>query len=259
MIRWVLIFSALLNSCETLRVQTPEKSRTLIVDTVKTKNDFGSDDTQFEEFVDPIVNQRYTSRLQIIPAREVIREVIHEVAHDVVRTVYGDPGTVIYSVPDSMIISHCYRIRVRIQKGTGTPNSTGLNRPVSGSIRTSSRMSVDLIDPSPGTFKIVGINGSEQVIENDHYTEWNFSVTPQKSGRKSLLLRINIVTPEGPKELVFEDEIFIKNKILVHARSFWKEHWKWVFSTLLIPIFLYFWGKRKEKKISPFLNPDRKF
>lgn len=235
MIRWVLIVLVYISSCEILQ-KTPEIIRTHSVDSVIVQS----------IYFDTIWKENQFDLKSILPVKGIEKRLeIRELTKEVVRTVYGDPGSLVYSVPDSMIIGKTYRVRVRIQKGK-TISTQGMSKPISSPIQTSPTMNVDLVDPHPGTFKIDKLNGKDQIIEQDHYTEWNFSVTPQISGKRILMLRINLYNENGSKELVFEDEIIVKNRILVHAKTFWQEHWKWLFSTLLIPIFIYFWSKKKK-------------
>lgn len=243
MIRWVLIVLVTISSCEIFQVN-PEYIRTHSVDTLFVRSIDTIWQTLPYEFASSLPLNKIQRKLEIkLVEKEVVKEVV--------KTVYGDPGQVVYSVPDSMLIGQTYRVRVRIQKGR-TISTQGMMKPISSQIRTSSRMSVDLVDPSPGTFKIDKLNGQDQIIESDHYTEWNFSVTPQKAGKRMLMLKVNLYTENGSKELVFEDEIVVKNRISVHVRTFWEDNWQWVFSALLIPIFMYFWSRKKKSVVGFF-------
>jgi len=240
MIRWVLIFLTFLSSCNVLESLVQEKSRTHSVDTIylpveslgqiiSSKKSYSPQETKIVEVKD----------IQIVEIENLV-EVVR------VKTVYGDPGSIVYSIPDSMIIGKNYRIKIRIQSGASDIKSSDLSNVRKSKIRTSSVMGVNLLDPEGNAFKITKINGEEQIVESSHFTQWDFSVSPIKSGKKNLLVKVAIKTDKGEKEIVFEDDVVVKNKVSIRIKSFWEENWKWVFSTLLIPIFLYFWSKGKK-------------
>lgn len=185
-------------------------------------------------------------------SRTETKIVVRDKTNTVVRTVYGDPGMLLYDIPDSMILSKLYTIKVRIQKKTSSISKDGTRKPVESKIQTSGKMEVDLSDPNPeGAFKITKINASQQIVETEYYTEWIFNVIPTKSGEQSLNLVVSIISSDGVKQIVFEDAIFVKNKISVKIESFWEKHWQWVFSTILIPIFIYLWKRKQKNSNSP--------
>lgn len=185
-------------------------------------------------------------------SRTETKIVVRDKTNTVVRTVYGDPGMLLYDIPDSMILSKLYTIKVRIQKKTSSISKDGTRKPVQSKIQTSGKMEVDLSDPNPeGAFKITKINASQQIVETEYYTEWIFNVIPTKSGEQSLNLVVSIISSDGVKQIVFEDAIFVKNKISVKIESFWEKHWQWVFSTILIPIFIYLWKRKQKNSNSP--------
>lgn len=248
MIRWVLIFLAFLSSCNVLESLVQEKSRTHSVDTIYLP----------VESLGPVVSARkvyssqekkivYVKDVQFIEKEKLV-EVNSGVEKIRVKTVYGDPGSIVYSIPDSMSIGKTYRIKIRIQSGSSPIGRADLKNVRESKIRTSSVMRVDLLDPESNAFTITKINGEEQIVESGHFTQWDFSVSPIKFGKKNLLVRIAIKTDKGEKEIVFEDNVVVKNRVSVQVKNFWKENWKWIFSTMLIPIFIYFWDKSKKRK-----------
>jgi hypothetical protein len=161
-----------------------------------------------------------------------------------------DLGEVVYKVPDTMIVFTTYKITVRISKKSGTIDITeNLDGKITkSSIKTSSKMEVMLVDPNgDSSFKIKQINNDQQVIDSLGYTEWIFSVTPLKSGNRSLNLVISIISSDGKKQKVYNDVVHIKSSISKEATTFWNKYWQWLFTTFLIPIFVFIW-KRKNKK-----------
>jgi hypothetical protein len=108
-------------------------------------------------------------------------------------------------------------------------------------------MEVNLVDPSTdSSFQIRRVNMDAQIIDSLGYTEWDFSVRPIKYGDKSLNLVISVITDEGKKQKVYSDTIHIKADIKKEVGSFWSRYWQWLFTTFLIPVFVYLW-KRKKK------------
>lgn len=160
-------------------------------------------------------------------------------------------GDLVYSVPDTMEVFLEYKIPVRIAKkisNTGITDGVG-DSYIEETIRVSSKMEVILVDSSPDkAFEIKNINTSTQIIDDISYTEWLFVVKPIKPGKKTLNLVISIIQGENVKQKVYSDNIEVKNHVGKQFKGFWSTHWQWCFTTLIIPIFLYFWRKRKKEK-----------
>lgn len=173
------------------------------------------------------------------------------ITRNIVKTVYGNPGMLLYDIPDSMVLEKLYKIKIRIQTHTNSIDSKGTNNPVTNTIQTSRKMEVDLKDPDPeGAFKITKANADQQIVETEFYTEWIFDVYPIKSGKRTLNLVVSVITDDGVKQIVYEDMVIIKNRISVKIESFWEKYWQWIFSTFLIPIFIYFWKRKQKNKES---------
>jgi hypothetical protein len=112
-------------------------------------------------------------------------------------------------------------------------------------------MYVDLIDSSPdSSFIIKKISDNEQMVDSSDYTEWIYSVRPIKNGDKKLSLVISIIKGDNKKQIVYSDTIHVKDNIVKNVKIFWVKHWQWLFTTFLIPIFIYFWKKRDKKNNS---------
>ena len=164
-------------------------------------------------------------------------------------------GRVVYKIPDTMIILRNYDIIVRIMKKVNDSNKSDLNihknigvKYVDTNIMITNRMEVDLVDSSPDScFKICRVNSGIQLIDNSSYTEWIFTVRPMKHGKKELKLVISIIEDGDKKQIVYTDVVNVKDDIGKDIFIFWKSEWKWIFTTILIPIFVYFWKKRNKK------------
>ncbi len=79
-------------------------------------------------------------------------------------------------------------------------------------VKVSRTMAVELIDPSQTQpFHVNAVQESVQLLEDDDYTEWRFYVTPRRSGKHPLLLKVAvIVAVDGvlrKKEKVLEETV----------------------------------------------------
>lgn len=162
----------------------------------------------------------------------------------------GSIGEILYKVPDTMVVFHEYTITVRISRKIGTTEiMENLDGKVTKkTITTSERMDVILVDSSPdSSFSIKNINTSGQIIDSVDYTEWKFGAKPLKPGRKTLNLVVSIISESGIKQKVYSDDIQVKANIGGEVKSWWGKYWQWMFTTIIIPLVIYFW-KRKKKE-----------
>lgn len=157
-------------------------------------------------------------------------------------------GKIVYHIPDTMISFKDYEVIVRISNPKDTNITNGIINPIIANIRISSRMEVKLKNGQPdSTFQIRTINDGIQIIDSISYTEWKFSVKPLKSGTGSLVLVVSIISGTDVKQTVYTDNVKIVSNPIGWWKRFWSSEYKWLFSTFLIPIFIYFW-KNKNKK-----------
>lgn len=172
-------------------------------------------------------------------------------------------GIIAYNVPDRMIVRKNHQIKVRITKDRNNKQSLIIGadgqQPITKidksiileSIRIESIMSAELISVDQ-TFEITSTSTKEQNIEDHGYTEWSWNVKPTKSGIHplKLLIKVRTINEHGGfyKDIVvFERDITIEANISHNAVGLLKLEWKWLFTTILIPIFLW-WRKKKSKK-----------
>ena len=118
---------------------------------------------------------------------------------------------------------------------------------VSESLQVSNLMEARL---SGEGFKIVAVTKERQAISSG-VTEWIWDVTPLKEGRRQLTLTIDaLITINGevvPKTLrTFRKPIEVEITKTQKVNGILNEHGKWLWSTLLVPIFGWAFKKRKE-------------
>ena len=160
-------------------------------------------------------------------------------------------GDVVYRIPDTMVVFKEYKVTVRIEKKTGKADiTTDLgNKVTRATIQTSSMMEVVLMDPDPdSSFAIKKTNSDEQIVDTFGYTEWTWTVKPLRHGRKTLNLVISVVRGDNVKQKVYSDTIHIKENVKGEVTTFWGKYWQWLFTTFLIPVFVYFWKRKKKDK-----------
>ena len=120
------------------------------------------------------------------------------------------------------------------------------------SIPITSSMQVKLIDPSPDddkAFSIITDNDAIQIVDsNDTYTQWNWDVTPLKSGIKELKLVISTIKDGKLKETVYQGEIKVKINPIKQISFFLSLYWQWVIVTLLLPIIKITYDRYFKKK-----------
>jgi hypothetical protein len=157
-------------------------------------------------------------------------------------------GKLIYDIPNTMKLRRTYIVKIRINRDTTQINITqNINTKRQSDIKTTSSMQVELVDPSPvdnKKFDIVKNNSDVQMVETDDYTEWSFSVTPIRSGTSNLNVVVSIIKGDLKKQMVYSDSVTVKTDTVVVVKNFWGEHWQWLFTTILIPVFVWLWNKK---------------
>jgi len=167
-------------------------------------------------------------------------------------------GWIAYSVAENMKVAKSYSVKIRISKLKQNKavlilgDNDAINNPEYESIATiddikvSGEMSAELRGDSE-TFNIVSLSTGTQNIDDESYTEWEWIVTPKKSGDTPLKLVIKL---KGLNKdiIVFNKTIKVKSNVPVVFESFFEKYWQWIMTTIIIPIFIYFWNRKKKRK-----------
>ena len=170
----------------------------------------------------------------------------------------GNTGWIAYSVPEEMKVQKNYSVKVRITKKNGQSkaelilgNDDAINNPDYPSIamiedvKVSGEMLAELRGDSD-EFKIVSLSTPTQNIDEESYTEWEWVVTPLKRGQSPLKLVVKI--KDFNKDIVvFNRSVEIKSNVPVVVEGFFEKYWQWIMTTIIIPIFIYFWNRKKKK------------
>lgn len=168
-------------------------------------------------------------------------------------------GWIAYSVPESMKVKKSYHVKVRIsKKGLQSKaqlilgNSDALDNPnypsiaVIEDVKVCSQMSAELRGNSE-CFQITSLSTKTQDIDVEGYTEWDFVVTPKIAGQSQLKLVVQVRNLDKDI-IVFSRNIEVDSNVPVVVRGFFEKYWQWLVTTLVIPIFIYFWNRKKKKR-----------
>ena len=168
-------------------------------------------------------------------------------------------GWISYSVPENMKVAKSYSIKVRVSKKTNGQSKAVLilgdddpiNNPEYPSLATiddikvSGEMSAELRGDSD-VFTIKSLSTQVQNIDDVSYTEWEWVVTPKMSGDSPLKLVIKI--KDFKKDIVvFNKTIKVNTNATVIVESFFDKYWQWLFTTVIIPIFVWYWNRKRRK------------
>jgi len=176
-------------------------------------------------------------------------------------------GFIAYNIPERMRLGKEYRIRVRITKDTTDAskidlvigdrgisiNDTTIKSIVSiETIRVEKTMSAVLIGSD---FRIESRSTDIQNIDDLGYTEWTWLVSPNKSGLGylKLVVKVRVESESGVSQrdiVVFDKSIEVISNTKWSFKVWLKSYWQWLISTIIIPITIWFYKKRKDKKNS---------
>lgn len=117
-------------------------------------------------------------------------------------------------------------------------------------IKVSRIVKATLIAPD---FTVINITEEEQILLDDVSTEWLWSLVPKTSGAHDISLNVSAVIKYDGRESkhhikTFEKTITINITPEQVIDDWFNENWKWVISTLIIPLFGFVF-KEKIKKL----------
>lgn len=177
-------------------------------------------------------------------------------------------GTIAYSYPNEMQVGNVYQIKLRLTKQIGTQTNQLLilgerNIPIITdtttkstvtleNIRVGNVMSAQLI-AQQDYFDIIQLNTEKQAIEKESYTEWTWNVYPIKGGETFLRLIIKLkIETNGQLYyrdiIVFDKNIQVKSNAKFSIKKWLSKYWQWLITTIIIPILIYAYKKRKKNK-----------
>lgn len=191
--------------------------------------------------------------------REIVNNISEEINNEKDKNdISGNKfGIVLYEIPDTMKIGNSYVAKLRISNGGGEIILEGIdienkNKKIKViKSRIGSIMGVKLSNiGNEKDFDIRLLNSEIQVIEDGrNYTSWEWVITPLKGGNKILKMVIIIKEGDFVKDIpVYEDYIYIRSSPGFYLFGFIEKYWQWLIGTIIIPLFLFIWNRRKKKK-----------
>lgn len=117
-------------------------------------------------------------------------------------------------------------------------------------VRVAPRMEATLTGAG---FQVEALTPVEQAVSRVTQTKWSWAVIPTEPGKQYLHLalsaRIEVEGKDVPFVVrTFERQIEVKVTIEQEVSAFIGAHWQWLWSTLLVPMAVWWWGQRGRKK-----------
>jgi len=163
--------------------------------------------------------------------------------------IYGDIN---YVVEDTMIVMKPTTVNVTVSNGVSVNNIISeVNTFTEGNviteiIRIAPVMHIALIGDN---FIITPITDETQFLEDGDYTIWQWDVTPLLKGTHKLTLTVDITLENHSKNIeTYEDFIYVYSDKSTWAKigDFFSKEWKWLASTLIIPVGVFLYRKKKK-------------
>lgn len=228
------------------------------IDTVEFHREFIVDEMKRMPIEREPVRLRTQDEVRVIEDHEVKTQLKVIDRTSIQPTSPGNTGWIAYSIPEEMKVQKNYSVKVRISKKSNQSkaelilgNEDAINNPDYPSIamiedvKVSGEMSAELRGDND-EFKIVSLSTPTQNIDDESYTEWEWVVKPLKSGQSPLKLVVKV--KDFNKDIVvFNRNIKIKSNVPVAVEGFFDKYWQWIMTTIIIPIFLYFWNRKRKK------------
>jgi len=149
------------------------------------------------------------------------------------------PGRILFNPAQEMKVGVTERVEVRIAKTITEDLTVGLRGrgiPQIEEIRVGTFMKVHLTGDN---FECRALSHEEQIVAGEGFTQWDWDVTPLKSGIQSLLLTVTvrIKIPNYGEERkdypVFERWIKVKVNRIYSIKKFIMSYWQWILGTII--------------------------
>jgi len=163
-------------------------------------------------------------------------------------------GNIAYNSPSSMNIKDTAIIHLALSLSTALEELkkkvVGIGELEGEQIRISDKMEARLTGPG---FSITAITPEEQAVSPSELTEWRWEIAPVKKGRHHLHLTMSALfeindTPTRRAIRTFDKEIEVEVAWHQNVASFLQINWQWALGTILIPMFVWFWKRKKRRQ-----------
>jgi hypothetical protein len=165
-------------------------------------------------------------------------------------------STILFNPPREMQEQKTEKIEARISfQDIGSALAEGLEGhgpPETAILKVSPIMRVTLTG-DPTAFRIDG-SGAEQIVAGKPFAQWDWYVTPLKSGDQNLTLTATAtidVPGKGEKPAYIKT---LEKPITIHvdrwraSKEFFANNWQWLWTVVLVPGVGLLWGLRRRRK-----------
>ena len=148
-------------------------------------------------------------------------------------------GKILFNPPEKMKVGVKERVEVRIAKTIKEnfeKELKGKGIPQIEEIKVGTFMTARLKGDS---FNIEPLSDESQLVSGDGFTQWEWNVTPLKSGLYKLYLSVAVrikiagIGEEKKDYPVFEKEINVKVNPIYSVKKFIKSYWQWIITTII--------------------------
>ena len=144
-------------------------------------------------------------------------------------------GKILFNPPEEMKVGDAELVEVRIAHNSTGDLTKGLEGRGKAKIKVTEVSSYMKVRLTGSAFKIVPETSEPQIIESDKYTEWQFYVTPLKSGRQTLRLTYYVIISIAgydDKQKAYKVGDW-KVNVKVNPMYFLKCYWRFIVGTLI--------------------------
>ena len=164
-------------------------------------------------------------------------------------------GKILFNPPAEMKVDKRVRVVARIAPDMATDlthDLQGPGSPIIETIKVSPFMKVSL---QGDNFHIDSYSDEEQPLvetSDRKFAQWQWDVTPSKSGTQLLVLSAKAVIkiPNNPDVYydypVLERQIHVKINPGYSIASFMKQYWQWLATTIIIPLIIWLYNRRRK-------------
>lgn len=150
-------------------------------------------------------------------------------------------GKILFNPNKYMRVGNSEIIEARISKSLSADLGEGLKGRGEPIVEELSVGDVMKANVSGDGFDIKRMSSAAQVVPDDDFAHWTWSVTPIKSGRRTLTLLVSVqikvrgVSDTSRDMPVFERDVEVLINPVYTTRRFLAANWKWIAGTITIP------------------------
>lgn len=143
-------------------------------------------------------------------------------------------GRILFHTPREMVLGLKERVEIRITESLTTDLHKGLKGRGVSEVEKINVGPLMIVRLTGDNFDIKELSHQSQPVLADSFTQWDYDITPLKSGNQTLLLMISVRLRflNGLEEIkdysVFEKEIVVKVNIKYLAKKFINSNWQWL-------------------------------